>query len=59
MDKALRAAKRAQEKLEAASETRDAAVVAAVDAGASLRAVGAATGLSHVGVMKLTQRYRG
>jgi transposase len=43
--------------LPAAVRRRDAAIVAAVDAGYSLRAVGDAAGLSHVAILRIVRRY--
>lgn len=43
----LEKVERAAEKLRAAQEARDAAIVAAIEAGESLRAVARAAGVSH------------
>jgi len=57
MARELVAVRKTVKVLPAAVRRRDAAIVAAVDAGYSLRAVGDAAGLSHVAVLRIVRRY--
>ena len=57
MDRELVAVRKTVKVLPAAVRRRDAAIVAAVDAGYSLRVVGDAAGLSHVAVLRIVRRF--
>ena len=57
MGRELVAVRKTVKVLPAAVRRRDAAIVAAVDAGYSLRVVGDAAGLSHVAILRIVRRY--
>ena len=57
MTRELVAVRKAVKVLPSAVRRRDAAIVAAVDAGHTLRAVGDAANLSHVAILRIVRRY--